>query len=484
MRFTRVILVILALLIGGGFYQLGVYLLEDVDAQTFQATEEVMVDTAHVMAGMIESEIENGHPKQETLRHAFEQAHQHPIRARIYNHTKTRIGLNAYLTGQDGIVLFDSDHGRREGQDFSTYNDIHRTLAGQYGARSSREDEQNANSSILYVAAPIRAQSNDGSPGDIIGVITVYKPQADVLAFITERRNDIFTATLFIGGGIILFTGAVFIWLFRPIGRLTQYAQSITQGERLPIPHLGKGREVNTLGKALHNMKETLEGRRYVENYVSTLTHELKSPLAAIQGAVELMEEDMPAEQRHRFLNNIRRETNRCETLVRDLVQLAELEGKPHLDQQRPFDLSELCSNIIEETQARLNARDIDLQPHIHSGITLTGDAMIIQLAIANLLENAIGFTPDGGTITLKLEADESHAIISIEDSGPGIPDYAIDRAFDRFYSLPRPGSEHKGTGLGLPLVMEAAKLHKGKAMLKNQANTGCRATLELPLAD
>lgn len=480
MRFTRVTLLVLTLIIGFGFYRLGMYLTDDVDAQTFQATEEVMVDTAHVMAGMIESEIAHGQSEQETLRDTFTHAHQHVIRAQIYNHSKTSIGLNAYLTDARGIVIFDSDHGKREGLDYSNHNDVARTLAGHYGARSSRDDESDANSSILYVAAPIRSNGVDGSDPEIIAVLTIYKPQADVLTFITDRRRDIFTATLLIGSGIILLIGAVFIWLFQPIGRLTSYAKSISQGERLPMPPLGRGREVNTLGKALHDMRETLEGRRYVENYVSTLTHELKSPLAAIRGAVELLDEEMPADQRRRFHENIRRETARSESLVRDLVQLAELEGKPHLDQRRKVHLSQLCETLVDECRHRLENQDITLTTAIDSRILLTGDAMVIQLAMGNLIENAAGFSPEHGRIHISLTQENNEAVICIDDQGSGVPDYALDRTFDRFYSLPRPGSDHKGTGLGLPLVREAAKLHGGTATLENLPDQGCRATIRL----
>jgi two-component system sensor histidine kinase CreC len=475
MRLTRVTLFFLALIISFGFYRLIVFLLDDVDAQTFQATEEVMVDTAHVMAGMIESQIKDGKPDQETLRAAFANAQQHTLKAKIHNHTKTTIGLNAYLTDNHGVVIFDSNNGLREGQDLSHYNDVMRTFAGEYGARSSREDEKNPDTSILYVAAPVK------SNGQTIAVLTVYKPQADVLNFITDRRRDILSATILIGGGVILLTGAVFIWLFQPIGRLTNYAQSISRGERTPMPHLGKGREVNTLGKALHDMRETLEGRRYVENYVSTLTHELKSPLAAIRGAAELLEEEMPTEKRKQFLSNIRRETARSESLVRDLLQLTELERKPHLEHRRQLNITTLCRELADETLPRLTKNNITLKTQLEQDVHLTGDAMILKLAIGNLLDNAIGFSPDDSTITLELTHVDNIAILHVDDQGPGLPDYAVERAFEHFYSLPRPGSDYKGTGLGLPLVHEAAKLHDGTANLENLPNHGCRATLRLP---
>ncbi len=477
MRLTRVTLFFLALIIGFGFYRLIVYLLDDVEAQTFQATEEVMVDTAHVMAGIIESQLRDGEPDQQTLRDGFAHAQQHTLEAKIHHHTKTTIGLNAYLTNDQGRVIFDSDNARREGQDLSRSNDVMRTFAGQYGARSSRQDENDPDSSILYVAAPVR--SNDRT----VAVLTVYKPQKDVLNFVAHRRRDILTATVLIGGGVILLTGAVFIWLFQPVGRLTNYAQSISRGERAPMPYLGRGREVNTLGKALHDMRETLEGRRYVENYVSTLTHELKSPLAAIRGAAELLEEEMPAEKRKRFLGNIRRESARSESLVRDLLQLAELERKPHLEHRRPYNLTKLCRDLAEETQPRLKENKLTLDTRLEQDIQLTGDAMVIQLAIGNLLDNAIGFSPDGGSITLRLTRVDNDAVLHIDDQGPGLPDYAVERSFEHFYSLPRPGSDYKGTGLGLPLVHEAAQLHDGAAKLENLPGGGCRATLRLPIS-
>jgi two-component system sensor histidine kinase CreC len=314
-------------------------------------------------------------------------------------------------------------------------------------------------------------------------VLTVYKPQSDVLNFIADRRRDILTATILIGSGVILLTGAVFVWLFQPIGRLTNYARSISRGERQPMPPLGKGKEVNTLGKALHDMRETLEGRRYVENYVSTLTHELKSPLAAIKGAAELLDEDMPAEKRQRFLANIRRETARSESLVRDLLRLSELERQPHLEQQRPLDLSRLCREIADEVSSRLADKKLTIESVIEEGIKMIGDKMILRLALINLLDNAIGFSPEEGEITLALETNDQQITLKISDQGPGLPDYAQKRAFEHFYSLPRPGSDQKGTGLGLPLVREAVKLHDGEVTLQNMADGGCCATVNLPLS-
>ena len=106
---------------------------------------------------------------------------------------------------------------------------------------------------------------------------------------------------------------------------------------------------------------------------------------------------------------------------------------------------------------------------------------MILKLAIGNILENAIGFSPQNGKITFSLHSTDKQACLTIQDQGPGIPDYAQQRAFEHFYSLPRPNSTQKGTGLGLPLALEAAKLHGGMASIENHAGGGCVASIQIP---
>jgi len=198
----------------------------------------------------------------------------------------------------------------------SRYNDVLRAMKGQYGARSSRLIENDPSTSVMYIATPIRHNN------EIIGSLTVYKSQDDVRLFITSRRKWIALSISMIAIGIIVFTIAVFTWIFRPIGKLTDYANAMTRGERPSVPKLGRGREVNTLGNALTKMRESLDGKSYIENYTQILTHELKSPLAAIRGSAELLQEDMPIEQREKFLTNIQNETNRSQRIIDKKSQL------------------------------------------------------------------------------------------------------------------------------------------------------------------
>ena len=476
MRFTRVTLFFIAFIITLGFYQLARHFLAEVEPQTFQATEEVMVDVANVLAEVVEDDVREHHFKSDELRKAFEGAHRRELQARIFEFTKLKVGIHVYLTDSKGVVIFDSDGGRREGMDLSANLDVARTLSGGYGARSSRDFGEET--SIFYVGAPV------GDPTKPDGVLTIFKPQADVLPLVHERRRIIYFACGLIGGGILFLIGAVFLWLFHPIGKITDYARAIERGERPLKPKIGIGREVNTLAHALDSMRDALEGRRYAERYIQTLTHEMKSPLAAIRGAAELLDEEMPVHDRKRFLENIRAETARSERLINRLLELSAIEGRASLETAEEIDFRVIVSSAIDQARALADVAGVTLDNLPESSpVSLNGDAFILRAAVTNLLENAIDFTPPGTRVEIWLEAVDGNAVLSIRDHGPGIPDYAKEKIFERFYSLRHHTSKRKGTGLGLTLVRETAGLHGGSITLDPADGGGTLARLVLPLA-
>jgi len=477
-RFTRVTLFFIAFIITLGFYQLARHFLAEVEPQTFHATEEVMVDTANLLAEMVTQETLAEPPNTDGLRAAFEGAHARHLEARIFEQLKQKIGIDAYLTDAKGRVVFDSDRGRREGMDFSNRQDVRLTLAGKYGARTTAENPQDAMSSVFYVAAAV------GDPQKPSGVLTVYKAQSDVLPLVLKRRRIIYQACGMIGGGILFLIAAVFLWLFRPIGRITEYARAIERGERPDKPRIGIGREVNTLAHALDSMRDALEGRRYAERYIQTLTHEMKSPLAAIRGAAELLDEEMPLETRKRFLENIRAETSRSERLINRLLELSAIESRTHLDGAEELDLRGVVALAIDHARPLAEAAGVVLAHEAPATpILLRGDAFILRAAVTNLLENAIDFSPRGASVDIVVLEHAGHAELSIRDHGPGIPAYARERIFERFYSLRHHAAGRKGTGLGLTLVHEAAELHRGNITLGGAPGGGTLAQLSLPLA-
>lgn len=467
-RMTHLALLAIVAIIATGFGFLLDQLMRDVRQTNDQATEETLIDTANSLAAVIEPQWESGGPSAavDTLRAAWTRLPQREVDARVFDLHKTRIGLNVCLTDADGRVLYDSS-GVEPGTDHSALNDVKRTLDGKYGARATRLLKNDPDSSVVHVAAPVLVRGVRG------GVLSVSKAKSDQMFFVVQRRRDILWATALIAAGLLLFLVAVFAWLFRPMQRLAEYARAVSRGERPTLPRLGRGQEAGVLGHAVEEMREELEGRHYAGRYVRTLTHELKSPLAAIRGAAELLGEEMPADQRRRFLENILTESARADQIIARLLRLSEIEQMKALERREPLDLRA----IAEDAAAEMQSRNVRLAVATE-GVPepCEGDPFLLGLALLSLVENSCDLSPPNGTVIITVEPCGWR----VEDEGPGIPDYAAERVFERFYSLKHQHCGTKGSGLGLCLVQEIAQLHGGGVTLENRPSGGAVARLRL----
>jgi two-component system sensor histidine kinase CreC len=272
-------------------------------------------------------------------------------------------------------------------------------------------------------------------------------------------------------------------WLMRGINRLNRYAQAVSEGQRVaPLPP--RRDEIGDLGRAVEEMHRKLEGKAYVEQYVQSLTHEMKSPLAAIRGAAELLQEPLPEAERQRFAHHIQTQEQRLTETIDKLLALAEVEQHGWLQKREAVSIGALLEQVAEGVDTKLAAAALELSMDIHDPqATVQGDGYLLRQAVANLLDNAIAFSPVGGKVVLSSAIDKGTLEIRVQDQGPGIPDYAHERVFERFYSLARPGTGLRSSGLGLPFVREVARLHGGSVSLDNQAEGGAKAILRLPLS-
>ncbi len=164
-------------------------------------------------------------------------------------------------------------------------------------------------------------------------------------------------------------------------------------------------------------------------------------------------------------------------------MDLTALESRKGLVQVESVSLCELVDDVAAAVDTQLRAKGIALDLSLAPDLAVLGERFLLRSALVNLIQNAIDFTPDGGRIGVAAAAEIGMAVITVHDSGPGIPEYALDRVFERFYSLPRPDTGAKSTGLGLALVREAVTLHGGSISLANHPDGGTLATLRLPLA-
>ena len=475
MKIRTRLFVMLLLVVGLGFYRLVDWIIEDLRPRYLETMEESMNDMAMVLASVVESQSGEGPLRTDGLRAAMDRALASTFSAGIYQLTKTRLNIMVYVTDQDGIVVFDSDQGKAVGADYSRWNDVFRTLRGGYGARTTRTDPADVNSSVLYVAAPVRI-------GDrIAGVLTVSKPSDSITQFWRLARRKLIGAGV-IAAVVVAGLGMLFSsWITRPIQKLTDYANAVRDGQRTALPRLGNS-EIGQLGSAFEQMRDALEGKDYIDHYVQTLTHEMKSPLSAILGATALLkEDDMPAGHRRRFLENIGTESARIQSLVDRLLQLAALEKRKGLCDVEDIVLSETIDDVLAAMHAALEARRLVIRREGPSALVVRGERFLLRQAISNILQNALEFSPAGGTIQLCVRETGGFAEIAVLDEGPGIPPYALGKVFDRFYSLIRPDTGRKSSGIGLTFVHEVAVLHGGRVTVGNREQGGAAVVFSIP---
>ena len=273
------------------------------------------------------------------------------------------------------------------------------------------------------------------------------------------------------------------IWVIAPLERLTTYARAVRDGRPAPLPAL-PGRTLRDLGTAFAEMRESLEGKQHVERTTQALAHGIKAPLAAVRGAAELLGEEMPAEERRRFLENLRVESGRIEQIVERLLQLSALEARSGLRAPEQIDAAPLLAEVADGFRSAGRAAGVELVVRPGAGGAVCGERALLREALANLVQNAVEFSPRGGCVTIAARGDAGRVEFVVEDEGPGIPDYALGRIFERFYSLERPATGRKSTGLGLALVREIAHLHGGEVELVNRpGGRGAQAALRLPAA-
>ncbi|THF66840.1 two-component system sensor histidine kinase CreC [Pseudothauera nasutitermitis] len=440
-----------------------------------QATEETLVDTAQVLAEMAAGDLAAGRIEHGPFAEAVREALRRRPQAEISGVYKESVDLRIYVTDARGIVVYDSKRAA-VGEDFSQWRDIARVLRGEYGARQTREDPYDPSTSVMHVAAPVVYL------GERIGVLSLAKPMSSLAPYIERAAGRVkasglilLAATAAIG---LLFTA----WLSWSIHRLRDYARAVASGHKAKVP-TGGGRQLSELACALATMREKLEGKQYVERYVQNLTHEMKSPLTAIRGAAEILEGDPPAKDRRRFVDSIVEQAQRLQATIERMLMLARVEQLQAAEGPQTLQPAALLKGCLELRRPALAARGLHARLQLDETRQIKGDAFLLQQALLNLLDNAIEFSPDGGDIELAARGCGDMVEFSVRDHGDGAPDYALPQLFTRFYSLPRPASGKKSTGLGLALVREVARLHGGEAGFANHPEGGGEACFRVAAA-
>lgn len=216
-------------------------------------------------------------------------------------------------------------------------------------------------------------------------------------------------------------------------------------------------------------------------NFMLSVTHELKSPIAAMKLNLQTLERHKLDEDKKGLLvNRCVKEANRLNDLCNNMLFASQMEGRQYKPAKEKLSLSDLINDSLQDYASsypnRFVVKEIDT-------ISITGDKVSLQMAVNNLLENAIKYTPSDKPVTISLIKQDNHAVFAVADEGQGIPDEEKAKIFNKFY---RVGSEEtrksKGTGLGLYLTSKIVKQHKGKISVKDNQPQGAIFELSLPV--
>ncbi|MDT8990489.1 two-component system sensor histidine kinase CreC [Curvibacter sp. APW13] len=441
-----------------------------------EVMEDMMVDTAHVLAELASDDLGSGRlhradANDSRFAQHLHQYAQRDVHARIWGMDKRSLDYRIYLIDASGRVLLDSQ-GESQGQDFSQWRDVILTLRGEYGARSTRAVAGDDTSTVMHVSAPVWVD------GRIAGVLTVAKPNRTVQAFIDRAENKLLVQGLWMLGLSAAVGVGVTLWMVWNVRRLRSYAQQVQSPQEEPLappPEVPRvPGELGDLAQAMEQMRLRLQGHAYIESYVRALTHELKSPVSALRGAGELLQEDLPEADRRLFATQVVQQSERLQHLIERLLELSKLEQRAPQHLEAQTDLLACVHQAVQQVQARAQQRGLALAVQGEGGLG-PWDAELLALAIGNVLDNAIDFSPAAGRIDIMVDA----VSVTVRDHGPGVPDYALPRLGERFYTTARPGGERSGSGLGLAIVRRVMALHGGLLRVEN-AQPGLRVTLDL----
>jgi len=224
---------------------------------------------------------------------------------------------------------------------------------------------------------------------------------------------------------------------------------------------------------------------RMKEDFTSSVSHELRTPLTSIKAYTEtiLRDPNMPEETKQQFLTVVDEESDRLATLIEDLLEVSRIQSGKAKFKQEPVDVAAMAEKVVTALQPLAEKKNIRLQKSIAENLPeLQADAGKIESVVTNLVNNAIKFTPEAGTVSVKLEHKNEEMVICVSDTGMGIPKESLPKIFDRFYRVHRPGKQIQGTGLGLSIVSKIVTMHNGRIDVESEVDKGTTFTVFLPL--
>jgi len=441
------------------------YFLQELQAYGLRKLEERLQSEARLVAAITDSiGIEDRKALSEALR-------------------KSALEVNSSLIVLDstGDIVASSSDMDEASADYPQRPEVRVALEGQQGKRVAHAPDGRLE---LFKAIPII------SNGDVASVSYVSARTFSIATLLRDYSATLALLSILFAIVTLLLAETLARWISGPLRKLEIGAEAFAAGD-LGVRVRPEGpRETRAAGEAFNTMAdqvgnivaELLKEERRKSQFVSDVSHELKSPLTAIRGTAEtLLENDITENDRQRFLTTIVRESKRLSRLAEDLLALQRIEGATGELPMRRVDLLDVAQGAIEGLAHNAAQRQVTISL-AGSAPAVLGDPDRLQQVIANILDNAVRHTPIDGKVTVELGRDETHALVSISDEGPGIPDESLPYIFDRFYRAQTSRDRATGgAGLGLAIARSIITRHAGEITAANLESRGARFTFKLP---
>jgi two-component system, OmpR family, sensor histidine kinase ChvG len=368
------------------------------------------------------------------------------------------------------------------GKDGRVYSEVNSALSGDT-ATAERVDERNK--LVLSVATPVQRFKA------IYGVLMVSTESGDIDDILREERATLME--VFLVGLIVMVLSSLYLagFVAQPVRRLAEAAENVRthRAGREAIPlMLDRGDEIGDLSESLADMTRALYDRiDTIESFAADVAHELKNPLTSLQHAVEMLGRAKDDDARGRLMAIVHNDVKRIDRLITDISDASRLDAELSRETGEPVDLTHLLQTIVEVYRLTELPRGIeialtlDLPEH---AIVIGRDERLGQI-FRNLIDNAISFSPQNGTVSIAARAQDGNVRVRVEDEGPGIPPENLESVFKRFYTE-RPADQGfgKNSGLGLSIARQIAEGVGGRIWAENRNDrSGARFIVELPLA-
>jgi signal transduction histidine kinase len=282
----------------------------------------------------------------------------------------------------------------------------------------------------------------------------------------------------------LLLGGFLFRSIALPVAALAEASRSIASGDVGSRVAIRRRDELGVLIDQFNAMAASIEAsREWKRRIISDSAHELRTPVAVIQGELEMILEGVYSADRGR-IESLYRETELISRLISELGELAAAEGGRMELKREECDLVSLAKSAVEVFRFAADRREVHLEVEEASGMIVKGDAQKILQVLRNLISNALKAVPDGGRIDLYCEPSDRNIMLRVDDSGPGIPEELRGKVFERFYRLDSSRSRSSGgSGLGLAISEQIMLLHGGTIGVDSGRNGGARFTISFPLS-